>query len=285
MSTRAFSLFLVGWMVLNGAVFAVSRNQQTAQANNSRHGKLVWSDEFNGPAGSLPDASKWEMVTGGSGWGNQELESYTKRAENAQQRDEHLVITARKESFTGTDKIQREYTSARLQTKGRFAQAYGYFEARMQLPSAKGIWPAFWLLGDNVDAVNWPTCGEIDVLETIGDPQVIYSTLHGPGYSGGHAISTPFSLPPEQAVNSGFHNYAVEWSPERIRFLFDEQLIVERTPKDLPPGARWVYDHPFFILLDLAVGGKWPGNPDESTVFPQQMLVDYVRVYEGSRNR
>ncbi len=230
-----------------------------------------WSDEFNGPAGSLPDPSKWTIETGGGGWGNHELETYTNRPENVQQRDGNLVITARKDPFT----------SARLQTKGHFAQAYGRFEARMQLPSVKGIWPAFWLLGDDVDTAHWPACGEIDVMESIGDPHTIYSTLHGPGYSGKNSISAKFSLPAGQAVDDAFHVYAVEWTPKRIRFFFDDHLIVERTPKDLPVGARWVYDHPFFILLNLAVGGDWPGNPNDQTVFPQRLLVDYVRVYDG----
>ena len=253
----------------------------TVFAADPPHMKLVWSDEFNGQPGTLPDPAKWTMETGGGGYGNHELETYTDRPENVQQRDGNLVITARKESFTGSDKIQRGYTSARLLTKGHFAQAYGRFEARMKLPVGKGIWPAFWLLGENVDTTHWPACGEIDILETIGDPHTMYSTLHGPGYSGGHAISAKFPLPEGQAIDDGFHIYAVEWAPEQIRFFFDDHLIVERTPKDLPPGTRWVYDHPFFILLNFAVGGDWPGNPNEQTLFPQQLLVDYVRVYQG----
>ncbi|HEU4634562.1 MAG TPA: glycoside hydrolase family 16 protein [Edaphobacter sp.] len=241
--------------------------------------KLVWSDEFNGPDGSPPDSSKWKFATGGGGWGNKELESYTSRLQNAEQRGGNLVITARKEDYVGQDGIARPYTSARLTTKGQFSQAYGRFEARMKLPLGKGIWPAFWLLGDNIDSARWPTAGEIDVMENIGEPGRIYSTLHGPGYSGAHGLSTPFNLPSGEAVDTGFHTYAVEWTPRRIRFFFDDELIVERTPNDLPQGAKWVYDHSFFLLLNVAVGGAWPGNPDETTRFPQRMLVDYVRVY------
>jgi beta-glucanase (GH16 family) len=252
--------------------------QKPAQVTNP-HWKLVWSDECNGPDGSPPDLAKWTFNTGGGGWGNKELESYTSRLENAQQRGGNLVITARKENYVGLDGIERPYTSARLTTKGQFTQAYGRFEARMQLPLGKGIWPAFWMLGDDIDAVRWPAAGEIDVMENIGEAGRIYSTLHGPGYSGAKAISAPYDLPAGEAVNAGFHVYAVEWSPERIRFYFDDRLIVERTPKDLPQGTKWVYDHPFFMILNVAVGGAWPGNPDESTVFPQRMLVDYVRVY------
>jgi beta-glucanase (GH16 family) len=245
--------------------------------------KLVWSDECNGPDGSPPDLAKWIFATGGGGWGNKELESYTSRLENAEQRGGNLVITARKEDYVGLDGIERPYTSARLTTKGQFVQAYGRFEARMQLPLGKGIWPAFWMLGNDIDSVRWPAAGEIDVMENIGEPGRIYSTLHGPGYSGAAAISAPFTLPAGAAVNTGFHVYAVEWTPDDIKFFFDDKLIVERTPKDLPPGTKWVYDHPFFLLLNVAVGGAWPGNPDETTRFPQRMLVDYVRVYKRER--
>lgn len=275
------SLLLRRAALLAGVTVAISGHYFAAAPAEGPYGRLLWSDEFNGPAGSSPDPAKWSVVTGGSGFGNHELETYTDRPDNVQQRDGNLVITARKESFTGADKVQRDYTSARLQTKDHFAQAYGRFEARMKLPAGKGIWPAFWLLGNDIDTAHWPACGEIDVLETIGDPHVMYSTLHGPGYSGGHAISAKFPLPAGDAIDSAFHTYAVEWAPDRIRFFFDDHLIVERTPKDLPPGTRWAYDHPYFMLLNLAVGGDWPGNPNEQTVFPKQLLVDYVRVYEG----
>ncbi|MBB5345605.1 glycoside hydrolase family 16 protein [Tunturibacter empetritectus] len=242
--------------------------------------RLTWSDEFNSPNGSSPDPAKWVSETGGKGFGNNELETYTNRAVNAHQEDGHLVITARKEDLTGPDGIPRHYTSARLNTKGLFSQAYGRFEARIQLHTGKGIWPAFWLLGDDIDTNPWPKCGEIDIMENIGDPATVYSTLHGPGYSGDKPISAKYPLPPGESVTSGYHLYAVEWTPQDIKFFFDDHLIVERTPADLPPGTHWVYDHPFFLILNLAVGGAWPGNPDETTTFPQKMLVDYVRVYQ-----
>lgn len=245
--------------------------------------KLVWSDEFNGVDGSPPDLAKWDFATGGNGWGNKELETYTSRLENVQQRGGNLVITAIRERYTGLDGMTRPYTSARLTTKGQFAQAYGRFEARMKLPLGKGIWPAFWMLGANNDEVRWPACGEIDMMENIGEPGRIYSTLHGPGYSGAKGISEPYNLPVGEGVNTGFHVYAVEWEPERIRFYLDDRLIVERTPKDLPPETKWVYDHPFFLILNVAVGGEWPGSPDETTMFPQSMLVDYVRVYRKEK--
>lgn len=271
-----------------GIICGVSFGQSHAVAGNLPGWKLAWTDEFNAADGSAPNPAKWSFATGGSGYGNNELESYTNRAVNAQQRDGNLVITARKEDFTGTDGIPRHYTSARIRTKGLFSQAYGRFEASIKLPLGKGIWPAFWLLGDNSGSVGWPKCGEIDIFENIGQPAIIYSTLHGPGYSGAHGISAKFNLPTEQAVDTGFHLYAVEWAPKDIKFFFDNKLIAERTPADLPAGAVWVYDHPFFMILNVAVGGNWPGNPDETTTFPQQMLVNYVRVYtrsEMSRNK
>jgi beta-glucanase (GH16 family) len=249
-------------------------------ASSNPHWRLTWSDEFNGPNGSSPDPAKWVSETGGKGYGNNELETYTTRPINAHQQDGHLVITARKEDLTGPDGIPRHYTSARLNTHGHFSQAYGRFEARMKLPTGKGIWPAFWLLGDDIDTNPWPKCGEIDIIENIGDPSTIYSTLHGPGYSGDHAISAKFPLRAGESVTTGYHLYSVEWSPNDIKFFFDDHLIAHRTPADLPAGAHWAFDHPFFIIFDLAVGGAWPGNPDETTTFPQQMLVDYVRVYE-----
>ncbi len=243
---------------------------------------LVWSDEFNAPDGTPPDPARWSYDLGGGGYGNHELESYTRRPENVEQRGGNLVITGRKEDFTGKDGIARHYTSGRIRTEGHFSQAYGRFEARMKLPVGQGIWPAFWMLGANVPTVGWPKGGEIDILEAIGDPHTIYSTLHGPGYSGGHAISAKFAVPAGEAIDDAFHTYAVEWAPDDIRFFFDDHLIAHRTPASLPAGTKWVYDHPFFVLFDLAIGGDWPGNPDSSTVFPKQMLVDYVRVYNRS---
>jgi beta-glucanase (GH16 family) len=241
--------------------------------------QLIWSDEFNAPSGSPPDPAKWNIVTGGKGYGNDELETYTTRPANIQQQNGNLVITAQKEDLTSPDGILRHYTSARINTQHHFTQKYGRFEARIQLPTGKGIWPAFWLLGDDHESNHWPDCGEIDILETIGANDTMYSTIHGPGYSGGKGPSTKYILSPGQQVDTAFHLYAVEWAPNDIKFFFDNRLIVERTPADLPPGTKWVYDHPFYLLLNLAVGGRWPGNPDDTTVFPQRMLVDYVRVY------
>ena len=241
---------------------------------------LTWSDEFNAPDGSPPDSQKWTQVTGGNGWGNQELEYYTTDARNARQEHGKLVIQAIQEPYTGPDGVKRDYTSGRLNTERKFSQAYGRFEARIKMPTGKGIWPAFWMLGEDISTIGWPKCGEIDIVENLGsEPAIAHGTIHGPGYSGGKGIGSPFTLSGSKRFSDSFHVFAVEWEPQEIRFYVDRHLYAVRRPGDLPSGAKWVYDHPFYILLNLAVGGRWPGNPDSSTQFPQRMLIDYVRVY------
>ena len=244
---------------------------------------LVWSDEFNGDGPSV-DASKWVIETGGGGFGNNELEYYTARPQNVQVRHGNLVIQALKEKYTGPDGVTRDYTSARLKTQTKFSEAYGRFEARIKIPRGQGLWPAFWLLGDDIDKVGWPDDGEIDIMENIGkEPSVVHGTIHGPGYSGAGGISASYSLPHGLRFADHFHVFAVEWEPDAIRFYTDGQLYATRTPKDLPAGKKWVFDHPFFIILNAAVGGSWPGSPDSTTMFPQTMLVDYVRVYRRTK--
>jgi beta-glucanase (GH16 family) len=240
---------------------------------------LAWSDEFNGANGSLPDPSKWVMETGGAGWGNNELETYTNRTQNVHVQDGKLVIVANKEKYTGPDGIAREYTSARMKTAGLFEQKYGRFEARIKIPQGQGMWPAFWMMGNNIDKAGWPTGGEIDVMENIGkEPAIVHGSMHGPGYSGSKGLSAAYSIPPGKFADD-FHIFAIEWEAATVRFYVDGNLYETRTPADLPAGQAWVFDHPFFILLNVAVGGDWPGSPDSTTVFPQSMLVDYVRVY------
>ena len=244
---------------------------------------LAWSDEFDGPAGAAVDGTRWAAETGGNGWGNQEFEYYTAGTGNASLDGAgHLVITARAESDSPYNCWygQCRYTSARLITKSRFEPTYGRFEARIQIPRGQGIWPAFWMLGANINAVGWPLCGEIDIMENIGrEPFIVHGTMHGPGYSGGNGIGGSYSLAPE-VVADGYHVFTVEWTPGEIRWLVDDKEYRRASTSSLPAGAVWVFDHPFFLLLNVAVGGAWPGNPDGSTVFPQQMLVDYVRVYQ-----
>lgn len=237
---------------------------------------LLWSDEFEGPAGQAPDPSKWSFDVGGSGWGNQELEYSTARPENvALDGAGHLAITARAEAYLG-----KSYTSGRINTLAHFTHAFGRFEARMQLPAGQGMWPAFWLLGNNASTVGWPACGEIDIIENKGqEPNTVHGTVHGPGYSGGKGI-TAMHLVPGAPLSAGFHVYAIEWFANDIVFSVDGVTYFMLTPSQLPMGTQWVFDHPFGIILDLAVGGTYVGSPDTSTTFPQTLLVDYVRVYE-----
>ncbi|WP_406079050.1 family 16 glycosylhydrolase [Micromonospora sp. NBC_00858] len=241
---------------------------------------LTWSDEFNEPAGSGPDRSKWRHDIGGSGWGNNERQYYTDSNRNAaMDGDGNLVITARREN-SGNLRCHYgrcEYTSARLLTAGLFTQKYGRFEARMKLPRGQGLWPAFWMLG----GMSWPDRGEIDIMENIGrEPRDVHGTLHGPGYSGGGAISSRYVLPGDRAFTDEFHTFGVDWAPKSISWYVDGVTYAEKTPEDLG-GAPWVFNHPFFMILNLAVGGHWPGHPDNSTQFPQRLLVDYVRVWSG----
>jgi beta-glucanase (GH16 family) len=242
---------------------------------------LVWSDDFRGPDGTSPDSSKWTYDIGGNGWGNNELEYYTNRTQNAQIKSGNLVITAQKEIYTGADGVMRNYTSARLKTQGFFSQAYGRFEARIKIPAGQGMWPAFWMLGNDIATIGWPKCGEIDIMENIGkEPATVHGSLHGPSSTASTSDFTAvFSVPAGQNFADDFHLYAVEWEPGTVRFYVDATLYATDNQAQWPAGGTWAFDHPFFLLLNVAVGGDWPGPPDATTAFPQQMLVDYVRVY------
>ncbi len=253
--------------------------QKSAKAATAS-GTLIWSDEFNGPDGSMPDPKKWAVVENDSGYGNQELEYYTKRPANLHEEDGHLIITARKEAFTGRDGQTRAYTSARIESQGRFEAQYGRIEARIKLPKGKGLWPAFWLLGSDFKSMGWPACGEIDIMENVGiEPSTVHGSLHGPGYSGANPLTGSYTLPHQAHFSDGFHVFAIEWEPKQIRFYVDGQLFETQKAESLPAGKAWAFDHPFYIVLNQAVGGYWPGNPDATTVFPSSMQVDYVRVY------
>ena len=235
--------------------------------------KLVWSDEFNSAAGTALDASKWTYDVGGNGWGNSELEYYTNgNANAAMDGNGNLAITVKKESMSGMS-----YTSSRVKTLGLESWIYGRVEARIKIPKGQGMWPAFWLLGTDINTNSWPACGEIDVMENVGkEPNVVHGSMHGPGYSGGTGPTAQTSL--SSPVGDAFHVFAIEWEQNVNRWYVDNTLYSTKTPNDIPTGATWVYAHSFFILLNVAVGGTWPGSPDSTTVFPQQMLVDYVRV-------
>ncbi len=234
--------------------------------------QVVWSDEFDGAAGALPDATKWtyDIGTGQDGWGNQELQSYTNSPQNVSMDGEgNLVITALRSG--------NSFTSARIKTQGLFEQQYGRFEARLKTPYGPGLWPAFWLLGSNLDVVGWPQCGEIDIMELRGqEPYSIAGSIHGPGYSGGNAITKKYSLA-DNRFDADYHVFAIEWDAEKIDFFVDDFLYQRIERGDV--NGEWVYDHPFFIILNVAVGGTYVGFPTTQTPFPQRMIIDYVRVY------
>jgi beta-glucanase (GH16 family) len=235
--------------------------------------KLVIQDEFD--VAGAPNAALWinNIGTGSNGWGNKELQYYTDRPQNIKIENGVLKITAVKESFMGSS-----YTSARILTKGKFEQKYGRYEARIKLPLGKGLWPAFWMLGANSDTVAWPQCGEIDIMEYLGSkPTSIFGTVHGPGYSGGEAISKNYVLTNDRFDND-FHVFGIEWGENYVNYYVDDVLYNQITPKDVK--GEWVFNQPFYIILNMAVGGNFPGSPNSETVFPQTMQIDYVRVYQ-----
>jgi beta-glucanase (GH16 family) len=248
--------------------------------------QLAWSDEFTQADGSSPDSTKWGFDIGGGGYGNNELESYTSRTNNVRIQGGQLVIEAKQENFTGTDNIPRNYTSARMLTRGKWSWTYGRMEARIKIPRGQGIWPAFWMLGANISTTPWPNCGEIDIMENIGktsEQSKVYGTIHGPqsggDYNGGAGVGGSYTLPGGAILGDDFHVFAIEWTTNQIKWFMDNQQYFTATPASLPGGGTWPFTQPQFFLLNVAVGGNWPGNPDGTTVFPQQMLVDYVRVY------
>lgn len=248
--------------------------------------ELVWSDEFDGPAGSQPDFDIWtpEIGDGNNGWGNAERQAYTADAANLFLDGQgHLVIRALETGGNAPSCYYGgpcEYTSARITTARTVEVTYGRIEARIKVPHGQGIWPAFWMLGNDVRRVGWPESGEIDIMEHIGrEPNLIHGTIHGPGYSDAASIGRSTTLPGREPIANDFHVFAVDWTPESITWSLDDRPYFTVDQGDLPARARWVFDHPFYIILNVAVGGDWPGDPDATTQFPQEMLVDYVRVY------
>ncbi len=238
--------------------------------------KLVWSDEFDGPRGAPPDPKKWSPRIGGEGWGNKQLDYDTNNQNVYQDGQGNLVIEARKENPPGVSCWYGtcHYTSAQISTKGHFSFTYGFLEARMKIPYGQGLWTAFWMLGNNCDTVGWPTCGEVDVMENIGnEPRIAHATLHGPQlYTGPYHLSSG-------TLSDDFHVYAMLWDTEHLYFLLDGMTYYILDKATLKNQGDWIYDHPFYILLNIAVGGTWPGSPNASTVFPQKLSISYIRLY------
>jgi len=269
-SINIFCAAISSLLLLSGCV------KEAVQTLPQREWELVWSDDFTGTAGTSPDNAKWsfDIGTGINGWGNSELQYYTNRPSNAQKDGSgNLVITARSESYAGSG-----FTSARIKTKNLFEQSYGRFEARIKTPRGPGLWPAFWMLGSNIDATPWPQCGEIDIMEQRGqEPFITHGSVHGPGYSGANAKTKAYALA-NGRFDTDYHIYAIEWGENYIDYFVDNFLYQRITPDDVT--GQWVYDHPFFIILNVAVGGNFVGFPTTGTPFPQSMYVDYVRVYK-----
>jgi beta-glucanase (GH16 family) len=239
----------------------------------------LFGEDFNGAAGSAPSSARWGHDLGGNGWGNNELESYTARTSNASLDGAgHLLITARKETYTGTDGITRDYTSARLTSKGKFQFQYGSAAASIRVPAGQGLWPAFWTLGSNIDTVGWPVCGEIDVMENIGsEPAETHGTIHAGGKSGIRWLSGNSATQPT-ALSAGYHTYGVVWGPTAVSISVDGLTYMTASAEDIMADEWWNFTTPNFLLLNLAVGGTWPGSPDTTTSFPATMSVDYVHV-------
>jgi beta-glucanase (GH16 family) len=233
--------------------------------------ELLWHDEFDG---RKIDTSNWTYDLGGGGWGNGEMQTYTDSEDNARVEDGMLIITAQKEALEGGGS---QFTSARLKTQGLQTFQYGLIEARIKVPAGGGLWPAFWMLGENFPVVGWPDCGEIDIMEFVGrEPDLIIGTLHGPGYSGAMGLSKwnrqSFNIPDD------FHTYAIEWDTDQISWFFDGEKYSTYTREDV--GNRlWAFDQPFFIILNLAIGGTLGGIISLDTEFPAEYMIDYVRVY------
>jgi beta-glucanase (GH16 family) len=239
---------------------------------------LVKEDNFDG---NELDMSLWSFELGdGSGdglpgWGNNELQNYTNRPENLKVENGLLTITARKESFEGSG-----YTSARIVTKAKFEKKYGRLEARMKMPWGKGLWPAFWMLGADIDQVGWPQTGEIDIMEYNGqEPTVVHGSIHGPGYSGGNAVTKSYEFQNDR-LDTDFHTYGIEWGENYINYYVDDILYNQITPDNEGVTGEWVFNKPFYIIINMAVGGTFVGPPNANTVFPQTLEVDYVKIYE-----
>ncbi|MFI9504061.1 family 16 glycosylhydrolase [Nocardia sp. NPDC052566] len=268
------------------AVVTACASETAAAEQDSRptQWKLVWSDEFTGRAGERPDPGKWVYDRGGEPqWGNAEWQYYTDRPENVSLDGQgHLAITARRERLPGMTPCPHgpcDITSGRITTRDKLSRAYGRYEASMKIPDGKGLWPAFWMMGADIDQHPWPANGEIDVMETVGDdPGLVHGSAHGPGFVD-PGFTDSYQLPDGQRLADAFHTYAVEWSPHRIDWLLDDTRYFSLSKDQLTADQKWVFDHRFYLLLNLAVGGGWPGPPDQSTRFPAELLVDYVRVY------
>jgi hypothetical protein len=254
-------------IVLSNPVNGVMKSKGTTiRIVNVDYSKLIWSDEFS--TGPL-NTSTWNYELGATGWGNNELENYTNSLNNVHIDSGYLHISALNPSGTS-------YTSGRITTKGKKAFTYGKIELRAKLPEGKGIWPALWMLGSNFSSVGWPGCGEIDIMELLGDsPSVTHGALHWD--SNGHVSRTNQFTLDGGKFSSSFHIFSLKWTPNKLIWLVDNREFFTLTRTEI---SGFPFDLPQFFIFNVAVGGNWPGSPDQTTVFPQHMIVDYVRVYQ-----
>jgi hypothetical protein len=256
----------------NGLYYPVD-NAGYSTPNNYPGYSLTWSDEFDG---NSVNSNNWTFEQGNNnGWGNAELEYYTNRTKNAFVSQGNLVIEARKETYQNND-----YTSARMITKNQKIFTYGRVDIRAKLPKGKGVWPALWMLGNNIDAVSWPACGEIDILELLGqEPNKMYGTLHwGANYTVHQSKGSSYVLS-TGSFDEQFHVYSMDWKQDTIKLYVDDMQYLTVTKADLA-GSEYPFNKDFFFIFNIAVGGNWPGSPDSNTSFPQRMVVDYVRVFQ-----
>lgn len=271
--TRAVCFFIILGL-LAGCASAATPTQTPIPVPEGWN--LVWHDEFDG---ETINTQNWTYDLGGGGWGNGEMQVYTDAPENARLKNGLLIIEARKET---NESGGFKFTSARLKTQGLQAFQYGRVEARIKVPAGAGLWSAFWMLGSNFGTVGWPDCGEIDIMEYVGkDPTLILGTMHGPGYSGALGL-TKWNRQTYNIADE-FHTYAIEWEKDQISWFFDDVKYSTYTRSDVAPKT-WVFDQPFFMILNLAVGGTLGGLVNPDTSFPAQLQVDYVRVYEMGNN-
>jgi beta-glucanase (GH16 family) len=258
------------------AVLAVTVASLALVLAPSHRTKLIFSDAFEGPKA----LARWHAIVGGDGFGNHELQYYTSRPRNVAIAGGKLELVARRENYTGADGVTRAYTSGALETAGLFQTTYGRVEARIKLPTGRGLWPAFWAVGSDVDRVGWPRSGEIDMMENLGrDPFTVLGSIHGPEAEKARGYALTSTHRASSSLAAAYHTYGVVRRPGRIVFTLDGAPYATRTRASLPQSASWVFDKPFFLVLTLAVGGSWPGPPSGSTRFPARMLVDWVRVY------
>lgn len=260
-----------GTIINNGTYLPTDDSGYDSPASYAGY-NLVWHDEFNA---SELNENDWNYETGGGGWGNNELENYTSRSQNSFLSSGNLVIEARKEVYGGND-----YTSARLTTKGKQEFTYGRIDIRAKLPVDQGLWPALWMLGDNISSVGWPKCGEIDIMEVVGThPQRVVGSLHWQKADGSEGTYNNAHTLPSGDFSDQFHVFSLMWSHDSLKVAIDDIPYTKASRQDLSDGP-YPFDAPFFLIFNVAVGGNWPGSPDATTSFPQRMFVDYVRVFQ-----